>query len=438
MTDIDSKLLRFCEVPATPGRGQEFSAREHAILDAVNLKVGARESLEQILDFLAESLQKISPCDRFSLAFVEEPGQRVVSYYTHAEYEPVLLTKGYAEDLAKSSLQVVLRRGVPRIITDLKRYLRLRPESACTKLLVREGVCSSMTCPLRVDGRIVGLLFRSARQPDAYNDHQVHLHLAIAERLGQAVEKTYRITQLAEANHAYFEMLGFVAHELKNPLGSMLTEAGLLYDGYLGELEPKQREHIEKMVAKGKFLLSLIDDYLDLSRIEGQGQKLDVEREVDFIADVVEPAIGVIQAQMDSKGMRLLRDFPTVFPHVEVDPHLLRIVLVNLLGNGVKYGFENGQIRVTVAHGGDHFTVYVWNEGAGFPAHQKHRLFRKFSRLQTPELLKQKGTGLGLYTSWRIVRMHGGGMQATSEQGKWAGFSFEIPQPLNQQGEPPE
>jgi len=72
----------------------------------------------------------------------------------------------------------------------------------------------------------------------------------------------------------------------------------------------------------------------------------------------------------------------------------------------------------------------VWNEGPGFPEAEKSRLFRKFSRLQTPELLKQKGTGVGLYTSWRIVRLHGGRIRADSEEGHWAEFRVELPQPL--------
>ncbi len=110
-----------------------------------------------------------------------------------------------------------------------------------------------------------------------------------------------------------------------------------------------------------------------------------------------------------------------------MDPDRLDRILVNLLGNAVKYGREGGIIRVKVERQPDRTTVSVWNEGPGFPPEERPRLFRKFSRLQTPELRAQKGTGVGLYTAWRIIHLHGGRMDATSQVGHWAEFSFDLP-----------
>ncbi|MBU0639362.1 MAG: ATP-binding protein [Planctomycetes bacterium] len=90
---------------------------------------------------------------------------------------------------------------------------------------------------------------------------------------------------------------------------------------------------------------------------------------------------------------------------------------------------EAGEINLTVTRADDGLSVVVRNTGPGFPAEQRWRLFRKFSRVQSPELPQQKGTGIGLYTSWRIVRAYGGKIWATSEPGSWAEFSFTIPQP---------
>jgi signal transduction histidine kinase len=100
------------------------------------------------------------------------------------------------------------------------------------------------------------------------------------------------------------------------------------------------------------------------------------------------------------------------------------------LGNAVKYGREEGLVRIHVEVRPKGVRVAVWNEGPGFHAEERPRLFRRFSRLRDPELLEQKGTGVGLYTSWRIVRLHGGSMDARSSQGEWAEFSLDIPQPL--------
>jgi signal transduction histidine kinase len=125
--------------------------------------------------------------------------------------------------------------------------------------------------------------------------------------------------------------------------------------------------------------------------------------------------------------MRLERAFPPDLPRVACDPGLLQIVLVNLLGNSVKYGREGGLIRARLEDHPDRIVASVWNEGPGFPPSERSRLFRKFSRLQSPALMAQKGTGVGLYTAWRIVHLHGGRMDASSQEGAWAEFSFDVP-----------
>ena len=128
--------------------------------------------------------------------------------------------------------------------------------------------------------------------------------------------------------------------------------------------------------------------------------------------------------------MSISVDMPQSPQPVECDPDLLKIVMVNLIGNGVKYGFDEGGVRIGMTQSPSSFTISVENDGPGFPDTERSRLFRKFSRLQTPELRKQKGTGVGLYSVYRIVQAHHGHIRAYSEHGKWARFILEIPQPV--------
>ena len=418
-------MLRYLD----PGRPAtlDLTAEERAILEQVNQKVAAAESLPQIIDFLFEALRGISPTDRVSLAFVEEDGQRIVSSYTRTNYEAVLLRQGYAEDLAGSSLRYVIESGRPRIINDLARYLQEHPFSHSTRQIVYEGIRSSMTCPLEVEGRKVGVLFYSSRKPNAYDDHQVQLHMVIAERLSQAVEKAYRIEKLDAANRAYLEMLGFVSHELKNPLAAMVTDGRLLAQGYLGELTPQQKEKVERMIARGEYLLSLVREYLDLARIESGELRPDIRRDVDFIGQVVKPALDMTEAQREARNMRVVTYWPDRPVLHDCDINLMRIVLVNLLGNAVKYGREGGTIRVTVREDALGLNVWVWNEGPGFTEAQKNLLFRKFSRLDTPAQDRERGTGVGLYSAWRILKLHHGRISAHSDPGRWAEFHFVLP-----------
>ncbi len=421
--------LRYVSVLGLEEIYHECSPQERLILDTINVKVASAQTLDDLMDFVFRSMQRIGPCDRVSLAFLEEDGQRVVAHWVRTTYESAFLREGYAEDLQATSLASVIERGEPRVIGDLSEYLRDRGDSQSAQLLVREGIRSSMTCPLVADGRIVGVFFRSAREPNAYDEHQVRMHQAIAQRLTQAVEKAYRIEQLQTANNAYLELLGFVSHELKSPVASMMTEAMLLRDGYIGELAADQQASMERMIAKGNYLLDIVREYLDLARLEGGQLEPRLTAVADFAAEVIAPAEDIVRPQLEEKQMTLVRRTPEHALAVECDPDLLRIVFVNLLGNAIKYGHEHGEIRLQVSCDGRRLEASVWNEGPGFPEDQRPRLFRRFSRLNTPALLKQKGTGVGLYTSWRIVQLHGGSIWAESEEGKWAEFAFGIPQP---------
>ena len=258
--------------------------------------------------------------------------------------------------------------------------------------------------------------------------------MAISERLSQAVEKAWRIEQLTLANHAYLEMLAFVSHEIKNPVASMVTDARLLAGGYLGPLEGRQLDKIERLIDKGEYLLKLVQDYLDLARIDGGGLEINAREGVDVVAEIVVPAIDVVRAQLDERGVRLNIDAPSEEVLAECDPSLIRIVLVNLLGNAVKYGREGGEIRLRLVREPERLEVAVWNEGEGFAAEDRDRLFQRFSRLHPSAHPGTKGTGVGLYSSWRIIQLHRGRIRARSEPGSWAEFSFELSQPLELPG----
>ena len=428
MPDLHPTLHYIAPMGAS-GVTRPFTQAERIILDTVNQKVAGEASLDDLLEFLFDTIPDLYPCDRIGLAFVEDDGRRIVSRKSKALYEPLLLDHGYAEDLARSSLRRVIDHSCTRIIYDLPRYLEENPRSHSSQLLVKEGVQSSLTCPLAVNGRRFGVIFLSCREARAYTPYHVQLWMAIAERLAQAVEKVWRIEQLQAANQAYLEMLAFVSHELKNPIASMITDARVLADGYLGDLEPRQAQKLERLIGKGNRLLDLIRVYLDLARMEGSDLVLR-PRLSAFIEEVVEPALDLVLPQLQARHMVLQRLYPDGPEPIQCDPDLLQIVLVNLLGNAVKYGVDGGLVKVTVERRVDELVVKVWNQGPGFPPEERPRLFRKFSRLQVPELRQRKGSGVGLYTSWRIVNLHRGRMDAQSEPGQWAEFTLEIPQPL--------
>ncbi|HET6474774.1 MAG TPA: GAF domain-containing sensor histidine kinase [Thermoleophilia bacterium] len=415
------------------GSLKPISAEARTLLRTVNQKIAARPSLRAIVDYLFDNTQELIPCDRMGLAFIDEQSVYVTSYYNRASYERLRIDQGYREGLRGSTLTDVMHSGLPRIINDLEAYVRDHPRSRSSKLLIEEGVRSSLTCPLIVEGRVVGFIFRSSRTPYTYGPNHIELQMAIAERLSQAVEKAWRIEQLEEANYAYTQMLGFVSHELQSPVASMVTDAQILSQGYLGDLTPEQRAKVLSMERKGQYLLSLVREYLDLAQVEGGELRLAPRSRVDVMEEVVAEAVDLVRPQADAHGIHLMTCVPSpALPPVCCDPTLLRIVTVNLLDNAIKYGDEGGDIRVKAEvtldeKGGERLRISVWNSGPGFSHGEQNKLFRRFSRLDDPALKSRRGTGVGLYNSWRIVQLHKGRIAAESEQGQWAEFSFEIP-----------
>jgi len=249
----------------------------------------------------------------------------------------------------------------------------------------------------------------------------------MAEALHQR-EKELRVTNqhLQTLNHNYLDMLGFVSHELKNPLASCMMNGYSLRDQILGELNPRQRKAIESIVRNLEYFQSMIKNYLDLSRIE-KGE-LEVHKQpVRLYAEVIAPVIQGLERQIEEMRMHIENELPAEDVVLSADPDLLTIVYDNLIENALKYGKEGGRIVLGAKQEDDHWRLHVWNEGPGIAEDQLPRLFKKFSRIERPGLPRKKGTGLGLFVTKEIIERHGGAIWAESEEGAWINFVFTLP-----------
>ena len=410
-------------------QAENLSVHDRQVLDVIELinrKIASVETLPGIIDFLFEKIQDIIPCDRLAVSFFEENGTRLRIHHVRAGYSDLHLKDGYGADLDGSSLNAVFGSGNPRIINNLGEYLKTHPASDSTKLLLLEGINSSMTCPVSVEGRPVGLLFISSRMTDVYTMEHLARQLLIIERISQAVEKTWRIEQLSDAINSYMEMLSFVSHELKSPLDSIISLGNTLAGGYFGAMEEKHRGYVERMVSRARYLRDMTSEYLTLSRFETGNTELNMQ-DVYIIKDILNEAVETVMPQSAEKSISITAPPAESDIKFRCDPSLMKIVVNNLLSNAVKYGNNAGSVKVSLASADGRLTLSVKNTGPGFPEEAKQKLFRKFSRIDKKELMERKGTGVGLYSSWRIIQLHGGTMKAESEENQWAEFSFTVP-----------
>lgn len=231
--------------------------------------------------------------------------------------------------------------------------------------------------------------------------------------------------QLQEANRNYIEMLGFVTHELKNPLTSAIMGLYTVKDGYLGELSPAQKKSLETVAKSLDYFQDMVRNYLDLSRLE-QGQLIVKKRPLKLQEAVVAPALESVERQAQDRRMMVENRIPAALT-VNADPTLLRVVYEDLLSNAVKYGREGGRIVLEAEPRGAEVVLSVQNDGEGIPPEKQAQLFKRFSRLDTPGATGKKGTGLGLYICKEIVEKHGGKIWVDSQVGEWVKFSFSLP-----------
>lgn len=405
-----------------------LTSEEKDVLAGIAGSVSASGSLDEAMDALFRGLGTLVPCERLDAGLLEEDGRRVVLQSVRAAYDPVAAA-GETVDVPESFYQRALESGAP-FISDPAEHRREFEALDLSKLLAEEGIQSHIVVPISSGSAVLGTLSCGCRGAGLYDAHHGLILKEAAGMLVFLMEKAQQADRIEKNYRAYMEMLSFVSHELKSPVSSIVTLVQTLADGYYGKMDDKQREILGRILKKAEYLNAVSSQYLSLSRFESSA--IDVQPKlVDFLDDIVEPVIDILLPQITERKVTLERDYSgTVFP-VRCDPDLMKIVIMNLVGNGIKYGNRNGRLRVSLVKGFKKFSLSVWNEGPGFSEQERHLLFRKFSRLKAAELIERKGSGIGLYVSWKIVQLHCGRLSADSEHGAWARFTVDMPQYLD-------
>ena len=228
--------------------------------------------------------------------------------------------------------------------------------------------------------------------------------------------------RLVEALRVKDSFLAVMSHELRTPLSSMLgiTEAAL--EGIYGDLTPRQREVLALSLESGRHLLELVNDVLDYSKLRADAG---LNMQAAEVADIVHASVATVQPLAASRGVRL--DTATAGGVVVADARRLKQVLINLLGNAVKFTAAAGVVTITTAADGNDLLFTVGDTGRGIPEADHERIFRPFEQLQTGLDRAHEGTGLGLALSRTIVEQHGGRIEVVSEVGKGSTFTVRIP-----------
>jgi signal transduction histidine kinase/DNA-binding LacI/PurR family transcriptional regulator len=289
---------------------------------------------------------------------------------------------------------------------------------------------SRLCVPLEVSGRIVGALDLQSDREGFFGPEAVSVIVALARFVASAIRNaslyafaTRARAEAEEANRMKSRFLSTVSHELRTPLNAVINFAFLLGVGSEGELTPGQKELIEAIESSGRLLLKLINDILDLAKIEAGKMELFLEK-VDLRLLAGE-AFEVAQGLVEGKGVALTRELADELPDVTADRTRVLQIVLNLLSNAAKFT-ERGEIRLRVGAVGRFVELSVSDTGPGMEPDELTRVFQEFAQLKSGAK-KAGSTGLGLPIARKLAEAHGGSLDAASTPGQGSVFTLRLP-----------
>jgi PAS domain S-box-containing protein len=276
-----------------------------------------------------------------------------------------------------------------------------------------------------VDGTIVDRYSAPVTLPDGERVGRVTFFRDVtAERQARAQLESAREDAEAASN-AKSMFVANMSHELRTPLNAVIGIADLMLVDRRDPLTERQREYLQGIATSGRHLLDMVNDVLDLAKIEAGKHELSLE--AVRIADSIAEALSLLHAVAQARGVVLASVVEPGTPPVLADRLRLRQILVNLIDNAVKFTDREGSVRVSVRGDSRGVAIRVADTGIGIARENIARLFRAFEQLELPSGDRPRGTGLGLALTKRLVDMHGGTIDVTSELGRGTTFTVRLP-----------
>ncbi|MEE8046570.1 MAG: ATP-binding protein [Dehalococcoidia bacterium] len=417
-------------------------ASERSALAELGRVVSSTLDIETVFERCAEQVRTLLPADRICIALADEEGENFEYTYVYGITVPGW-DRGATASILSSPLQPVFEyhSGITLGMNDNPGR---NPLHEMREASVSMGLNSMMAVPFIARGRVIGTLILESRRVSAYRGEE----LALAERVGgqivNAINNSRQFVQameLADAteaklivdaenielqrlNEAKIQFLSTVSHELRTPLTSMLAFASLLKRNKDDNLTEKNLKHLDIIDKNGRRLNVLIQDLLDVSRMDMgnlalEPSEFDIIETVNDIADSFAP---IYEAKLQTLHVDVQDGEQLIY----ADKNRIAQVLTNLLSNASKYSPESKRVWLSLATVDGHLEFEVKDEGFGISEENQKEMFTAFYRVDTEENRSIEGTGLGLVIAKGIVEIHGGNMEMESTKGVGTTFRFQI------------
>jgi signal transduction histidine kinase len=304
-------------------------------------------------------------------------------------------------------------------------------ESSVRDILLRFGYRALLSVPLLREDQIIGSLSFNRKAPGEFPSEVVDVLKTFATQSALAIQNARLFREIADksrqlevASQHKSEFLANMSHELRTPLNAILGFSEVLAQGMFGEVNEKQTEYLHDILESGRHLLSLINDILDLSKIEAGRMELEVS-EFD-LPQAIQNALTLIRERALRRGIALHQVIDDQVASIRADERKIKQVLLNLLSNAIKFTPEGGRIEVRAAPTDGMIEVSVTDTGIGIAPEDQEAVFDEFRQVGTADK-KAEGTGLGLALSRKFIELHGGQIRVTSRVRVGSTFTFTLP-----------
>jgi GAF domain-containing protein/anti-sigma regulatory factor (Ser/Thr protein kinase) len=404
--------------------------------------VGELRALGEVGQAISSTLDLRTVLSTIVARATELSGTDAGVVYEYDEQREVFLpraTERLETEIVETMLATPVRKGegatgrlaeVPEPI-QVPDILAAPTESRVRGALVRSGYRALLAVPLVREGHLLGGLTVIRKATGAFAPDTIELLQTFATQSSLAIQNARLFRELADksrqlelASQHKSEFLANMSHELRTPLNAIIGFSEVLSDRMFGELNEKQEEYLKDIYASGTHLLSLINDILDLSKIEAGRMDLEL---TDFdLPTALDNALMLVRERAQRRSLTLHKDVDAGVGLIQADERKIRQVVLNLLSNAIKFTPEGGRIDVAAVAKDGLVEVSVSDTGIGIAPEDREKVFEEFRQVGTADK-KAEGTGLGLTLCRKFIELHGGKIWVKSAVGQGSTFTFTIP-----------